>query len=152
MIENIDGDIFKIETNAILHCANCMCVMGSGIALTISRLYPEAVLADNETKAGDIKKLGKYSSATGKNSIIIYNLYGQYVPGAGIRQLNYEAFYTATESAHKDILSKNLKTVSVPYNIGCDRAGGSWTVVNAILTDIFEKSPVKLKICKFAVK
>ena len=78
MINIIDKNIFEHDAQCIIHQANCHCRMASGVAAQISRLYPEAVEADNATKIGDVAKLGTFSSAIGKDGKIIYNLYGQY--------------------------------------------------------------------------
>lgn len=149
MIELIDKNIFEHDAQCIIHQANCHCRMASGIARTISQLYPEAVAADNATTVGDANKLGTFSSAVGRDGKIIYNLYGQFNFGNQKRQTHYEAFYRAMELIHTDVRSKNLTTASLPYNIGCGLAGGSWKIVNAIIEEVWLNSPVKLTICRY---
>jgi O-acetyl-ADP-ribose deacetylase (regulator of RNase III) len=149
MIELIDKNIFEHDAQCIIHQANCHCRMASGIARTISQLYPEAVAADNATAVGDANKLGTFSSAVGSDGKIIYNLYGQYNFGNQKRQTHYEAFYRAMELIHADVRSKNLTTASLPYNIGCGLAGASWRIVNAIIEEVWQNSPVKLTICRY---
>ena len=149
MIELLDIDIFKHDAQCIIHQANCHCTMRSGIAAQITRLYPEAVEADCKTKVGDPAKLGTFTIAHAKDGKYIYNLYGQYNFGKQLRQTHYEGFYRAMESIYRDVLSKDLTTASVPYNIGCGLAGGSWRIVEAIIRDIWENSNVKLTICRY---
>lgn len=149
MIELIDKNIFEHDAQCIIHQANCHCRMASGIARTISQLYPEAVAADNATTVGDPNKLGTFTSAVGGDGKIIYNLYGQFNFGNQKRQTNYEAFYRAMEAIHTDVRNKNLITASLPYNIGCGLAGGSWRIVNSIIEEVWLTSPVKLTICRY---
>lgn len=149
MIELIDKNIFEHDAQCIIHQANCHCRMASGIARTISQLYPEAVAADNATTVGDANKLGTFTSAVGRDGKIIYNLYGQYNFGNQKRQTHYEAFYRAMDLIHTDVRNKNLNTASLPYNIGCGLANGSWNVIEAIIKDIWEKSPILLTICRY---
>jgi O-acetyl-ADP-ribose deacetylase (regulator of RNase III) len=150
MIEIIDKNIFEHNAQCIIHQANCHCRMASGVAAQIRRFYPEAVAADNATTVGDANKLGTFTSATGKDGKIIYNLYGQYNFGNQIRQTHYEGFYRAMDAIHKDVVARNLTTASVPYNIGCGLAGGSWKIVSAIIDEIWHNSPVELTICRYA--
>ena len=149
MIELIDKNIFEHNAQCILHSCNCFCTMGGGIARIISKLYPEAVVADNATKSGDFTKLGTFTTATCKDGKIIYNVYGQYSMSAKVRQTNYEALYNGLSAAHADIRNKNLKTASLPFNIGCGLGGGSWRVVNSMIEDIWANSPVQLTICRY---
>lgn len=149
MIELIDKNIFEHDAQCIIHQANCHCRMASGIARTISQLYPEAVAADNATTVGDANKLGTFTSAVGRDGKIIYNLYGQYNFGNQKRQTHYEAFYRAMDLIHTDARNKKLSTASLPYNIGCGLANGSWNVIQAIIKDIWEKSPILLTICRY---
>lgn len=149
MIELIEKNIFEHNAQCIIHQANCHCRMASGIARTISQLYPEAVAADNATTVGDPNKLGTFTSAVGSDGKIIYNLYGQFYFGNQKRQTNYEAFYKAMDAIHSDVRNKSLTTASLPYNIGCGLANGSWNVIEAIIKDIWQNSPVKLTICRY---
>lgn len=149
MIQVIDGNIFEHTSQCIIHQANCHNRLGSGIAAQIRILYPEAVDVDNTTKYGDISKLGTFTSAVGKDGKIIYNLYGQYNYGNQKRQTNYEAFYKGMESIHVDAMTKKLETASVPYNIGCGLANGSWNVIESMIRDIWENSNILLTICKY---
>lgn len=149
MIELIDKNIFEHDAQCIIHQANCHCRMASGIARTISQLYPEAVAADNATAVGDANKLGTFSSAVGSDGKIIYNLYGQFYFGNQKRQTHYEAFYRAMDAIHTDARNKKLITASLPYNIGCGLANGSWKIVNAIIEEVWQNSPIQLTICRY---
>jgi O-acetyl-ADP-ribose deacetylase (regulator of RNase III) len=152
MIKEIQANIFTVpNVSHIIHQANCHCRMASGIAKQISTLYPEAVAADNKTKVGDLKKLGGFSHATGKDMKTIYNLYGQFLYGTDSRKTNYEAFYTGMESIHRYIsnLEKSNGFVAVPKNIGCALAGGNWNIIKCMLQEIWGNSELQLFICEY---
>jgi O-acetyl-ADP-ribose deacetylase (regulator of RNase III) len=67
MIEYINGDVLNSGEPIVVHGCNCFNTMGSGIAKQVSIEYPEATIADYETVPGDVNKLGRYTSAIGKN-------------------------------------------------------------------------------------
>lgn len=157
MIESIKGDLLDSKANILVHCANCQCVMGAGIAAHIAKKYPEAVEADNKTARGDIAKLGTVSIARTKDNKFIVNLYGQFGMGKG-RQLNYEALYSGiiTIREKMDALfadpakMKKLKlkkiVVGFPFGIGCIRAGGDWFIVHTMLRSVFAETPYEVLI------
>lgn len=151
MIQIIDCDIFKHEAQCIIHQANCWCRMKSGVAAGINKYYPEAVEADNQTVVGDIEKMGKFTSATGKDGKVIYNLYGQYKPGTDSRKTDYEAFYSGLTLICKDIIIRGITHVSLPYNIGCGLAGGDWRIISNIIEVVFSDHPKieKVDLCRY---
>lgn len=63
------GDLIKMaldgDFDVIVHGCNCYCNMGAGIALTIQRMFPQALHADQQTKFGDASKIGTFTTATG---------------------------------------------------------------------------------------
>lgn len=46
------------DFDVIIHGCNCFCRMKSGIAGQIAQRYPIVVDKDNETRVGDMSKLG----------------------------------------------------------------------------------------------
>jgi len=158
MIINIKNDLLKQqEAEAIAHCANCFCTMGSGIAFQIKNKIPEAYASDLKTIKGDKSKLGSFSFSEIKNfkenlSIkYVYNLYGQYYYGRDSRKLNYEAIYTAIELMRNDCMEKNIKTVGFPKNMGCMLAGGNWQIVSKMIEVIYENTPITVYICEYTI-
>ncbi len=155
------GDLLEQkDINAIAHCTNLYHTWGSGIVIPIKKKYPEAYLADLETKYADSNKLGTFSLGESKD-FKVYNLYAMKGLGTDIRQLDYEAFYQCLEKMNAEIHTQqdqwglNIK-LGIPYNIGCDRAGGSWRIIQAMLEDIFGQSPevsvVSCTLPQFAVE
>lgn len=121
--------------DVIMHVCNCFHTMGAGIAAAIRETWPEAYEADvDQTRYGDIKKLGGYSAALvevakGKR-LTILNLYSQYDFGGRERNLHYGALECCLmKVAH---LYKN-RSIGLPYMMGCGLAGGSWDIVSKII-------------------
>jgi hypothetical protein len=70
-----------------------------------------------------------------------------YERGSGMgRRTNYEAIYLALEEM-KIYLKPNFR-IAIPFELGCKKSGGSWKIVSAILSELFEESEQKLIICK----
>ena len=148
MIQTIEQDIFKTDTQAIIHQANCFGTMGGGFAKILREKYPEAYETDLKTQKGCKDKLGTYSCVKARDGIYIYNMYSQYRYGVEKRHTDYEAFFTALNSIEANLFDLDIKTAAIPYKIGCKLGGGSWRIVYAMIEEIFEKSPIKLLICK----
>jgi O-acetyl-ADP-ribose deacetylase (regulator of RNase III) len=129
--------------------------MGSGIAKSIKDKFPEVYEEDKKTVSGDIRKLGTFNFTkvhSTENSKLKYicNLYGQYRYGRDKRYTSYDALDEAFFALNQLASSKpNIPILAIPYKMGCANGGGSWPVVYSILTDIFDKSPVNLLICKY---
>lgn len=137
------GDLLKSHCNVIAHQANCMGIMGAGIAKQIASIYPEAYRADREYKipVGSRERLGRFSYAKvihqGRTRIVV-NLYGQYRYGRGLHT-DYEALESAVRSLLKKL--QNLKHVKLgmPYGIGCGLAGGDWNIVYPMLSRLSDE-------------
>lgn len=149
-IKYVKGDLLKSDVDIIVHCANCFCTMGSGIAKQIREQYPEAYEADLRTKKGDIKKLGSYSVAESKDKWIV-NLYGQYTYGRESRKVNYEAVYNALEKLRNNLISINNSSAKIgfPYKMCCNLAGGDWRIIETMIKVIFENTNFKIEIYEY---
>jgi hypothetical protein len=157
-IEKIEGDLldFPAGINLIIHCANCQATMGSGIAKKIKEKYPQVYEADLKAHKDGEAQLGLFSYADVGDNKKIVSLYGQEFYGKDYRHLNYEGFYSGLlrvklllEDAYKE--GRNY-VVGIPENIGCVNAGGSWLVVQAMIIDLFQSSPIKIVIVKYKEK
>lgn len=155
-MKTIEADIFEQfekQSNVMaVHCVNCFHTMGGGIAKIIKDRYPKVYDVDCRTEYGDIKKLGTYSFAkVGDDEKYIANLYAQFTYGKnhfGDRELSYDAFYNGFQKILKDIENSEIKTVLVPYQIGCGLAMGSWEIVENILDTLSKSFTKDIVICK----
>lgn len=147
MIINKKGDLLDYfrndEVGCICHVTNCQGVMGSGIAFQIKNEFPEAYEAYKEDeRISEGLKLGNVSFSENDHGII-FNMNAQHLYGAGDRFLNYEAFYNCLESVRDTYdIYDGVKPLGFPKLVGCDRAGGSWRVVKAMIDDVFKDHEV----------
>ena len=140
------------DINVICHICNLHQKMAAGIAKAISAKYPEAFEADKATPKDDPSKLGTFSFAKTDSGKLVVNIYA--MPRMG--ELSYDAFYKALVTLRDKCEAFNVKPdpnriskiIGIPYNVGCDLAGGDFYVVSAIIKSIFGKSPVKVIICR----
>jgi O-acetyl-ADP-ribose deacetylase (regulator of RNase III) len=156
MITELKTDLLKAEVDAIGHCANCFNTMGSGIAKQIKAKFPEAFLADSKTTAGDRTKFGNFSvglvspeNKTSPTIKLVYNLYGQYYYGKDSRKLNYESIYTALIAMRHDCVSKPVRSIGFPKNMGCMLAGGAWSIVSSMIESVFNDGAFSVYICEY---
>lgn len=127
------------QFDVIVHGANCFNTMASGIAGQISRIFPEAVAADNATKSGDRNKLGTFTMAQvvaeNGSPLTIVNAYTQYTFSRGEDVFDYEAFsqflHSFTSLLELCYNGQPLR-VGFPY-IGCGLAGGDQSRIVSML-------------------
>jgi hypothetical protein len=149
-----EGDLLKNykagECDAIAHCANCQGVMGSGIALQIKNELPAAYDAykNHESDHGGLE-LSTISYAAIDHGFI-FNLHAQNLYGYdGSRYVNYESIYETLRKTKDIMLENRLTILGVPYKMACDRAGGDWRIIEAMLTVVFENSGIEVLVVKY---
>lgn len=156
MITEKVGNLLEAkDVDVAAHCCNLFCTFGHGIAYAIKNKFPEAYEADLKTEKGSKDKLGTYSigrikDQKGTSIKHIVNLYAMTGIGAGERQTSYDALEVALTRLHnllKKHYNKGLKlNLGMPYKMGSDLAGGSWTIVRAIIESVFADSPIQVYI------
>jgi O-acetyl-ADP-ribose deacetylase (regulator of RNase III) len=126
--KEINGDIIELHKehrlfDYIAHGANCMSIMGAGVALSIRQNFPSAYYIDKYSSLHPYEKLGSF---TGSFEDKVFNLYTQYQPGPN---LDYEALTLALRK-----LNRLFQGVSfgIPQ-IGCGIGGGDWKKVKKII-------------------
>ncbi|NDG52854.1 MAG: hypothetical protein EBY39_07510 [Flavobacteriia bacterium] len=157
MVKIIDGNLldFPNEIDFIAHSCNTHNVMGAGIAREIKNRYPNAYSSDCHAMMEGDNVLGNFSFAVtdATQNKGIFNMYTQDKIG-GERAVNYEAFYTALENVANYIewQSKHeceKKVLGLPFGISCGLAGGSWTIIFAMINDILVDRNFKSYIVKY---
>jgi O-acetyl-ADP-ribose deacetylase (regulator of RNase III) len=161
-MKQIEGNLldFPEGITVIAHQANCQATMGSGIAAQIRELYPEAAQIDREAFSKQQAKLGLFSVAKISDDPlkIIVNLYGQFGIKEGLfgieggRDTDYEGLYEAIDKLFRSIKQAEKHDryiVGFPYLMGCDRGGGDWRIVSAMIEVLEEKYGVKVIIVKY---
>lgn len=155
MIYEIDSCLIKWleeqpEKSGGIQQLNCFHTQGAGIALRIRQKYPQIYEADlKQGRRGDATKLGKFCVAEVSVDKFVYGYYGQYNFGMGKRQTNYEAVYNGLYDICAHATVNNIMKLGLPNRMGCMLGGGSWTVVRAIIEDIFGVWQNDLYICNY---
>lgn len=140
MIKELKGDLLAADCDVVMHCCNCFHTMGSGIARVIKKMYPAASDADYKTKYASKEKLGTFSMAkVDEGNKYIFNVYGQYRYGGGVRNVDYDALEAGLTKVYEYLKENDLlDTVKIgTYRIGCNRGGASWSEVKPILERSF---------------
>jgi O-acetyl-ADP-ribose deacetylase (regulator of RNase III) len=151
-ITNITGNILDSKDELVAHCCNTRNTMNSGVAKALRMQYPEVYGEDTRAYITHGKELlGKsiIVEVSDKTSPIKYvsNLYGQPNYGyEGARYMNYEAFYQSLEELRKQVLELKLTSISMPYKIASDRAGGHWPIVLEMIKHVFNKLPININL------
>jgi len=101
--------------------------MGAGIAKAIKSEFPEAYIADLDTKKSDRNKLGTISFALTQHrdhQILVVNAYTQFHwRGAGIK-VDYEALKRCFTEIKQNFSGKRI---GYPL-VGAGLAGGDWNI------------------------
>lgn len=157
-LTQIEGDLLNWQAgdhkwNVICHVCNAQRTMRSGLALAIKTKYPAAF---EEYSKSDMM-LGTFSVATVEDGKKIVNLIAQrYYGYDGKRYVDYEALYLGLEALkialETAVTEGRQYSLAVPYKMASDRAGGSWMIVEAMLKDLFDKSPVPCYIIRLPSK
>lgn len=146
-MKTVKGDLIKLAEDGhfdfIVHGCNCFCAMGAGIAGYLSVKYPQVLEADRCTKAGDMVKLGNYTSAKilTEDNIVFYviNAYTQYKPSYNQDVFEYEEFenFLTKFAAHICYhTSDHIRKCSIGFPmIGAGLAGGNWTRICPMIED-----------------
>jgi O-acetyl-ADP-ribose deacetylase (regulator of RNase III) len=137
------------DVDAIVHVCNCQGVMGSGLALQVKSRFPDAydayIRSMSSTEIDN--RLGTISFSKHEDKRFIFNLHAQFYYGSGKhRYLNYEALYKCLCSVASHMKMYNVNSLGIPYLLGCNRAGGDWKIVHAMIEAVFEKIDIKVTI------
>ena len=134
------------EFDIIVQGCNCFNAMGAGLAPQIARRYPQAEDADNQTRKGNIMKLGCWTSGWSnaydetKPQFRIINAYTQYVTSKqGEDVFEYAAFELILRKlAHEYGTSR----FGLPY-IGMGLAGGDKRRILAMIENFAQTVSAK---------
>lgn len=143
-MKTINKDITTIEEGVLVHQCNAQKVMGSGVALAIKNKWPQVF--DSYLKyikyfedAIDILPiktvsiLGDIDVVEINDKLSVINLFGQeYYGGGGKRYTSYAAWEKALPRIKRYTQDRQ---VYFPFNCGCDRGGGDWRIISAMIEE-----------------
>jgi hypothetical protein len=141
----IEKDITTIDHGIIVHQVNCQGAMGSGVAKAIRAKWPlvfDEYLSKWKTTYflnEDLSVLlGEMQPVQVSGSLYVVNLFGQNEykrpADAKIRHTSYAAWEKALPKL-KGFADQKLLPVYFPYLAGCDRGGGDWRIISAMIEE-----------------
>ena len=118
---NIIDRIKQKDIEVVIHGANCLCTMGSGVARALDTHTKGALLAADIDNGlyGDINKLGEYTIAE-YDGVSYYNLYSQHTYGRDGVMVHWDS----VEKGLISIFKANAGKRTLLPLIGCGLAGG----------------------------
>lgn len=158
MINIIEGDLLESDELFIVHQCNCVSKQSKGLAKTIFERYPETNVyqfrtRDNRTHScpGTVN-IFQVTNKNNNKGFFIINLYGQVYPGKprygkDSSQKRLEYFGDGLMKI-SELLDGDIKSIAMPYNIGCGLGGGNWEDYLKIITKFSESSGIKINLYK----
>ncbi len=143
MINTIHGDVLDTTNAVIVHCVNCLGIMGAGIAKQIRIRFPEAYDVYRESYDSKLLTLGSvtymyYPKTEQSEQKIIANAAGQETVGTKTRQVDYDAtrmcFYNINDAMKIFENEFKISTINFPL-FGCGLAGGDWQIISKIIEE-----------------
>lgn len=155
MIIYKSGNLLDANVDYITHQVNCQGVMGSGIAKQIRDRWPHVYdeykwFLDCSKNIWKKPALGRLHAVyenpdLAPNCRVIINFFSQYhyLP-RNVVNTDYDAFRSCCEELRTIIGSHRDRVIGFPYKIGCGLAGGDWTIVESIISTVFEDYNVEI--------
>ena len=151
MIYYLEGDAtLPVKTPAIIpHVCNNVGGWGAGFVLALNARWPEPKRAYKNWHLAkcDSFKLGSVQFVDCEPGITVANMIGQEGIAAdldGTPPVRYGAIEDALEKVRDHAYSLNSwdhqVTIHMP-RIGCGLAGGSWSIIEKILNEVFSQGP-----------
>lgn len=154
LIKEVNGDLLEAPENLILHQVNCQGKMGSGIADQVKKKWFN-VYRDYKglTDRFIVAELIGHAQVVGiGNKQAVVNLFGQKNYGYdGERYTDYEGLFRALEKTAQIARKYNL-SVALPYGLGSDRGGASWSIVYTMIEEVFKNHTQPIVIYKLGGK
>lgn len=150
-IKIIEGNVLNQPVNVIAHQVNCRGVMGAGLAKQIRDKYPKTYQRYKELcdwKGSEALGRAQVTLPIIKKDFYVINMFAQEGYGRDKRYTDYIALHSCLVRVRHFMCQNNLKTLALPYGLGCGLAGGDWKLVYEIIRDVFTPSEITVYICK----
>lgn len=159
-MKRVKGDVLEMlktgEVDCVAHCCNCQGVMGSGIARTVHDDWPLAYQAYKKYEEDYGLSLGTVSYADNIFNLHAQDFYKRSHVDEDIlsdshqsRFVDYEALYNTLVHVKNCILDSYPVTLGIPYKMACERAGGDWRIVEAMLESVFDGTNIEVVVVEY---
>ena len=138
------GDLLEADETYLFHQCNCVSTKPWGLAKTMFDRYPEA-----NTYNQDDRNPGFVEFVEVDHGRKIINAYCQYYPG----KPRYETDTSALRLSWflkclKTVRSAGIRSLAMPYNIGCGLAGGDWDQYFLAITNFARRYQIYITLYK----
>lgn len=149
-IQTKEGNLMDVKRGHIVHGCNAQGVMGSGVALAVKQMYPEAFNSYRQQYLEHGLILGTAYPYVASNDLIIWNAITQEGFGLPYRNCSYDAIETCFAEIDSCLENESVshidKEVHIPA-IGAGLGGGNWEIIREIIEQTMTH-PVTLWIYK----
>ena len=144
MLKIVNGDLLDSDCQYIAHQCNCYSRRGAGLASAIFKAFPWADVYSNRSGRGNDASLFGSITIHGDQRVnrrYVINIYGQLKPGKPSPGRDSAASRLEAFSKALDQIAElpELKSIGLPFGIGCGLAGGDWNEYESLLKDFAER-------------
>lgn len=149
MLTEIKGDLIKFtEAQYIAHQCNCLTINSAGMAESIFNAFPWSNIYAERSIDIDYKKLPEGNRpgdivirGNGTDQRYVINMIAQLFPGRPRYPDSTQDGTRARQTFFQICLNKiaridGLRSIAFPYRIGCNLAGGDWTIYRNMLVEL----------------
>lgn len=133
----IEKDILTVEEGIICHAANCVRVMGAGLARQIAKKWPDCYRDFKEHEP----LLGNLHLYRVEPNVVVCHLFTQQRVGRDMRHTNYDALESALLNLQMITFNSTFH-VYFPYLMCCGLGGGDWKIVEPMLDQYFPNATI----------
>lgn len=135
--------ILNAKEQYIVHQTNSISTNAGGLAAAIFEKYPYSNIYQERLKNKKSHPPGTIEiRGNGIDQRYIINLMGQRYPGESVYKNDTKAnrleFFKSGLKLIENI--PNIKSIALPYNIGCGLAGGNWKEYSDIINSFIQKN------------
>ena len=158
------GDLLSGAEQVVCQQLNCLTTKPHGLSASLARRYPysnvyamrKQSLAINNRCTRDSEGIpGTANFCNGLRGPIVAGLFAQHDFGRpGTRtpchqdsaEMRRVWFASALQDVRSFMIKHNLKSIGIPYMIGCGLAGGDWEVYRKMLDEFAKDAPFTVRL------
>ena len=145
------SSLLDVKEGIICHQANCVGIMGAGIALQIREKWPDVFKQYASLckifKNNPAALLGKVQDIAISEKLVVANCFWQIYAGPGLMTC-YESWKLIVKHLLDVSSYFNGLSIHFPYKVGCGLAGGDWNILSKILEDGFKEHNIDVFVHK----
>ena len=146
MISYLSMNVLHTSAELVAHQVNCKGVMGAGLARQIRAQFPDVYEAYRRACNSVVRSSDLLGKVQVKHGIV--NLFAQDGYGTDRQYTDYKALELCLSKLASYMTEHHLKTLALPYGMGCGLGGGNWNTVHEIIKRAFDNTDITVYICR----